>query len=368
MKVLHVITRMNTGGPAVFLDHLTNAMGDLGTQSTIAYGYCESNEADYIESHKLNTKLFKIESLHRSLNPLDDLKSFFVLRRVIKEISPDLVNTHTSKAGVLGRIAAKSINRKIPVVHTYHGHLIYGYFAKYKTIIFTLIERLLAKFTNAAVCITQETQNSLQKLKIGNNLKWSVIHLGIPVSSNSFLPLSDGNKLKLLWVGRFTDIKDPAYAVKVMMELEKMSPNKFELSMVGGGELLEQIKKSAQNLPIQFLGWVDKPFENSGYFDLLLLTSKNEGMGLVMLEAANYKKPTVARNVGGVGEFIKDGVSGLLINNSPAEMANKMNSLTSEKLNKMGEASYQILVKDFTDKVMASNYLKLYNFLIKLKP
>jgi len=367
MKVLHVITRMNTGGPAVFLDHLTNAMSESGTQSTIAYGYCESNEADYIESHKLNTKLFKIESLHRSLNPLDDLKSFFVLRRVIKEISPDLVNTHTSKAGVLGRIAAKSINRKIPVVHTYHGHLIYGYFAKYKTIIFTLIERLLAKFTNAAVCITQETQNSLQKLKIGNNLKWSVIHLGIPVSSNSFLPLSDGNKLKLLWVGRFTDIKDPAYAVKVMMELEKMSPNKFELSMVGGGELLEQIKKSAQNLPIQFLGWVDKPFENSGYFDLLLLTSKNEGMGLVMLEAANYKKPTVARNVGGVGEFIKDGVSGLLINNSPAEMANKMNSLTSEKLNKMGEASYQILVNDFTDKMMANNYLNLYNSLIKLK-
>ena len=367
MKVLHIITRMNTGGPAVFLDHLTSSMNDLDTQSTIAYGYCESNEADYIESHKLNTKLFKIESLHRSLNPLDDLKSFFVLRRVIKEISPDLVNTHTSKAGVLGRIAAKSINRKIPVVHTYHGHLIYGYFAKYKTIIFTLIERLLAKFTNAAVCITQETQNSLQKLKIGNNLKWSVIHLGIPVSSNSFLPLSDGNKLKLLWVGRFTDIKDPAYAVKVMMELEKMSPNKFELSMVGGGELLEQIKKSAQNLPIQFLGWVDKPFENSGYFDLLLLTSKNEGMGLVMLEAANYKKPTVARNVGGVGEFIKDGVSGLLINNSPAEMANKMNSLTSEKLNKMGEASYQILVNDFTDKMMANNYLNLYNSLIELK-
>ena len=137
--------------------------------------------------------------------------------------------------------------------------------------------------------------------------------------------------------------------------------------MVGGGELLEEIKKSAQNLPIRFLGWVDKPFENSGYFDLLLLTSKNEGMGLVMLEAANYKKSTVARNVGGVGEFLTDGVNGLLIDSSAAEMANKINSLTSEKLTKMGEASYQILVKDFTDKVMANNYLNLYNSLIKLK-
>ena len=368
MKVLHIITRMNTGGPAVFLDHLTNAMSDIGTNSTIAYGYCESNETDYVENHEIKAKLIKIETLHRSLNPFDDMRTFLALRRVIKEVEPDLVNTHTSKAGVLGRIAAKSIDRSMPVVHTYHGHLIYGYFAKYKTIIFTVIERLLAQFTNAAVSITKETQTSLQKLKIGKNLEWSVIHLGIPVSNNSALPFNDGNKLKLLWVGRFTDIKDPTYAVKVMKELEKISPNKFELSMVGGGELLDQIKKSAQNLPIRFFGWMDKPFENSGHFDLLLLTSKNEGMGLVMLEAANYRKPTIARNVGGVGEFIKDGVNGLLIDGDPAEMANKINSLSSESLNKMGEASYQILVKDFTDKVMASNYLKLYNSLIKLKP
>ena len=364
MKVLHIITRMNTGGPAVFLDHLTSAMNDLDTQSTIAYGYCESNEAEYTDTHKLNSDLLKIKSLHRSLNPFDDLKAFFALRRVIKEINPDLVNTHTSKAGVLGRIAAKSINRKIPVVHTYHGHLIYGYFAKYKTFVFTLIERFLALFTNASVSITKETQTSLQKLKIGKKLKWSVIHLGIPVSSNSFLPLNTGNKLKLLWVGRFTDIKDPAYAVKVTEELEKLSPGKFELNMVGGGELFEPIKKIAQNLPITFFGWLDKPFENSGHFDLLLLTSKNEGMGLVMLEAANYRKPTVARNVGGIGEFVADGINGLLINGGPAEMANQINSLKIEDLNKMGEASYQILIKNFTGKVMASNYLNLYKSLI----
>ena len=364
MKVLHIITRMNTGGPAVFLDHLTNAMNDLGTQSTIAYGYCESNEADYTETHKLNSELFKVSALHRSLNPFDDLKAFFALRRVIREINPDLVNTHTSKAGVLGRIAAKSIRRKIPVVHTYHGHLIYGYFAKYKTFVFTLIERFLALFTNAAVSITKETQTSLQKLKIGKKLKWIVIHLGIPVTNTSFLPLNTGDKLKLLWVGRFTDIKDPAYAVKVIEELERLSPDKFELNMVGGGELFERIKKSAQNLPITFSGWLDKPFENSGYFDLLMLTSKNEGMGLVMLEAANYRKPTVAKSVGGVGEFIANGFNGLLINGGPAEMANRINSLKIEDITKMGEASYQVLVKDFTDKVMANNYLNLYKSLV----
>jgi len=89
MKVLHIITRMNTGGPAVFLDHLTNAMNDLGTQSTIAYGYCESNESDFTQTHKLGAQLLKINTLHRSLNPLDDLRSFFSLRRMIKEMKPD---------------------------------------------------------------------------------------------------------------------------------------------------------------------------------------------------------------------------------------------------------------------------------------
>ena len=233
-----------------------------------------------------------------------------------------------------------------------------------KTFVFTLIERFLALFTNAAVSITKETQTSLQKLKIGKKLKWIVIHLGIPVTNTSFLPLNTGDKLKLLWVGRFTDIKDPAYAVKVIEELERLSPDKFELNMVGGGELFERIKKSAQNLPITFSGWLDKPFENSGYFDLLMLTSKNEGMGLVMLEAANYRKPTVARSVGGVSEFIANGVNGLIINGGPAEMANRINSLKIEDITKMGEASYQVLVKDFTDKVMANNYLNLYKSLV----
>ena len=273
-------------------------------------------------------------------------------------------NTHTSKAGVLGRIAAKSISRNIPVVHTYHGHLIYGYFAKYKSFVFTLIERFLALFTNAAVSITEETQTSLQKLKIGRKLTWNVIHLGIPVTSTSFLPLNTGDKLKLLWVGRFTDIKDPAYAVKVIEELERLSPGKFELNMVGGGELFETIKKSAQNLPVTFSGWLDKPFVNSGYFDLLMLTSKNEGMGLVMLEAANYRKPTIARSVGGVSEFIANGLNGLLINGGPVEMADRINCLKIEDITKMGEVSYQVLVKDFTNKVMANNYLNLYRSLV----
>ena len=180
MKVLHIITRMNTGGPAVFLDHLSKSMADLGTKSIIAYGYCESNETDYTDTHKLNADLIKVKSLHRSLSPISDIRSFFQLRKIIKTQKPDLVNTHTSKAGVLARLATKSVNRKTPVVHTFHGHLIYGYFARYKSIVFTLIEKIMSRFTNVAVAVTAETKNSLTKLGIGRNLHWCVIQIGIP--------------------------------------------------------------------------------------------------------------------------------------------------------------------------------------------
>lgn len=364
MKVLHIITRMNTGGPAVFLDHLTNAISKLDCESVIAYGYCESNEADYTDNHKLNARLLKIKSLHRSLNPIDDIRAFFQIRKVIKQVKPDLVNTHTSKGGVLGRIAAKSVSGKLPVVHTFHGHLIYGYFAKYKIFLFTLIERFLVLFTDAAASITQETQDSLQSLGIGKKLKWKVMRLGIPVNQTTFLAPKSNNKTNLLWVGRFTDIKDPNYAISVIKDLEKLSPGKFDLTMVGGGELLEESKLKSKSLPIIFTGWLDKPFESVGYFDLLLLTSKNEGMGLVMLEAANYSKATVTRDVGGVSEFVTDNKNGFLVNGNANQMAMKINSLSKEVIDQAGKNCKLVLENEFTDIVMANNYLNLYKSLL----
>ena len=364
MKVLHIITRMNTGGPAVFLDHLTNAISELDCQSSIVYGYCESNEADYTDTNKFKAELVKIKSLHRSLNPVDDIRAFLQIRKVIKSINPDLVNTHTSKAGFLGRIAAKSINNKLPVVHTFHGHLIYGYFARYKIFIFTLIERFLARFTDAAASITKETQDSLQKLKIGRKLRWQVIRLGIPVKQTAFLAPKANNKINLLWVGRFTDIKDPFYAILVMQELEKLSPGKFDLTMVGGGELLEESKLKAKSWPITFTGWLDKPFESAGYFDLLLLTSKNEGMGLVMLEAANYSKATVARNVGGIGEFLINDRNGYLVSGNFKKIANKINAISVSEFNSLGSEAKIILDKDFSDIRLAKDYFDLYRSLV----
>ena len=369
MKVLHIITRLNTGGPAVFLDHLTRSMGDLNCESIIAYGYCESNETDYTEEHKFNADFIRIKSLHRTLNPLDDIRAFFQIREIIKQEKPDLVNTHTSKSGVLGRIAAKSVSRNLPVVHTYLGHLIYGYFGKPKIFIFTLIEKIMSLFTSAAVAITSETKKSLLKEGVGKNLRWEVIRIGLP-KKNVVIKLNYGEqKLKILWVGRFTDIKNPNFAIETLKELEQRMPGIYELTMVGGGELYNEIMKVSKGLPVNFTGWVIDPFKNIEEFDILMMTSKNEGLPLVILEAAMYARPTISTDVGGVSEFIIDGKTGYLVGNKPNEMATKLLDFVKNKkdLFSVGQNAKDLLNEEFSSEFMASRHLDLYLDVVKNK-
>jgi glycosyltransferase involved in cell wall biosynthesis len=226
-----------------------------------------------------------------------------------------------------------------------------------------LIERALAHFTSAVVCITNETQDSLIKSKIGRKLTWRVIRLGIPLGEITTFPAKKSEKIQLLWVGRFTDIKDPLYAISVLSELEKIAPNKYQLKMIGGGELLNKCKKTASNLPITFTGWVDAPFDSSNYFDLLLLTSKNEGMGLVMLEAARLRRATVGKNVGGVGEFLVNKVNGLIIDGQPEDMAKEIDKLAIDDIQRLGNAAYEELAKNFSDKRLANEYFDFYQSL-----
>ena len=361
MKVLHLITRMNTGGPAVFLDHLTHAIHP-SCESVIGYGHCESNETDYTEDHELSATLIKIKHLHRSLNPIDDIRAFFEIRKIIKIEKPKVVNTHTSKAGVLGRIATKSVNRRIKVVHTFHGHLIYGYFARYKSLIFTIIERFLALFTDAAVAVTSETKRSLQALGIGRRLNWRVIHIGVPEVTSKPAKLNMNGKLKLLWVGRFTGIKDPQYAINAISNFKNVD---VELVMVGGGELFDDIKNKSNGLPVRFTGWMKDPFTKITDFDLLLITSKNEGLPLVMLEAANYSRPTLARNVGGLSEFIENNKTGILVNGGPDEMAKVIEKLILDKsvLETLGSNANNLLHDEYSLKKMVGEYLDFYKSL-----
>jgi len=366
MKVLHIITRMNTGGPAVFLDHLTSAMNDLGTQSTIAYGFCEANETDYTDNNLMRAELIRIKTLHRTLNPIDDIRAFVQIRKIIKEVKPDIINTHTSKAGVLGRIAAKTTNPKPKVVHTFLGHLIYGYFGRPKIWVFILIEKIMTKFTSAAIAVTAETKQSLMSEGVGRKLHWEIIRIGIPVTKPNKNDLSPDGKLKILWVGRFTDIKDPGFAVETIRQVSHKIPSNVELTMVGGGELFEEIVELAANLPIRFVGVLKEPFKKFQNFDLLMMTSKNEGLPLVILEAANCLRATISTNVGGISEFIENNSNGYLVPRNTRLMAEKIILLASDKesVRSSGISARYLLEKSFSDNQMARLHLDLYCSLI----
>jgi glycosyltransferase involved in cell wall biosynthesis len=266
----------------------------------------------------------------------------------------------------LGRLAAKSVDRSLPVAHTFHGHLIYGYFARYKSFIFTIIERFMSNFTNMFIAVTSETKTSLQKLGIGKKGVWQVIPIGIPITPSVIYKANPVGPLKLLWVGRFTDIKDPFYAIEMIKTLEAIKPAGFTLTMVGEGEIFEEAKKRAVGLPIKFTGWVKTPFESIREFDLLMLTSKNEGLPLVMLEAANLGKPTISRNVGGVSEFMKSNSTGFLISGDYDEMARVITELDRDrnKLEQTGALAKELLISEFSVETMAKQYSKIYDQLM----
>jgi glycosyltransferase involved in cell wall biosynthesis len=228
-----------------------------------------------------------------------------------------------------------------------------------------LIEKIMSRFTNVAVAVTAETKNSLSKLGIGRKLPWRIIQIGIPTKVVT-QPKPVDQTLKLLWIGRFTQIKDPSLAIKVMKNLSNTGPGKFELTMVGEGELHEQVKKEAVNLPIKFTGWLINPFETISVFDLLLITSKNEGLPLVMLEAANFGKPTLSKNVGGISEFVTDNQTGYLVHGGADEIAQKIIGLSNDKssLIQTGINANKLLNDKFSAEIMAKNYQDLYSQLV----
>lgn len=366
MKILHIITRLNVGGTSTYLANLTESLEKLGCKNIIAYGYCEKNECEYLDLSRMVSQTIEVKYLHKSFNFFDDFASFFAIRKLIIELKPDIVNTHTSKAGVLGRLATKSLWRSIPVVHTYHGQLLDGYFNKFKLVSFTLIERIMAKFTNTIITISKDTLIKLQNKKIGRNLQWFVVTSGIKINNTKRSMKLDEKKFKLLWIGRFTKIKNPEYAVRTFRYLLNYDDTNSTLTMIGDGELLDYIKKISHDLPVDFLGLLPNHLIDFANYDLLMLTSDNEGLGLVVLEAANYYLPSISRNVGGVTEFITDMESGFLVNGEPEEMAQKIIHIKHNKadLNNVGIKANELLKMNFSSQKMGQEYLAIYDNLI----
>lgn len=317
-----------------------------GNEVILLSGMVQANEIEDDGFLKLGGS--HIPGLGRSISIIADLKVFWTLRKLLIEIKPDVVNTHTAKAGLIGRLAARSIfKHRIAVVHTFHGHILYGYFGRIKTGIFVQLERVLSGLTDVILVSGLRVKNELLSKKIGREAQYVVIRPGVPpvmTYSQSVIrqKLSISEKQIVIgWLGRLTDIKRPDR----VLEIAKLLPN-FIFLLGGDGELLESLKQKAPKNVI-LMGWTT-PVDVWSASDIALLTSANEAQPISLVEAASAGLPLIGEDVGSVSEVIQNTVNGYLTHNLDSRIKAIEKLASESELRKlMGEAAKKTAVELF---------------------
>ncbi|CAB4549131.1 MAG: glycosyltransferase [Actinobacteria bacterium] len=325
---MQIIARMNVGGPAVIVADLMRGLDPARYNQELITGFCDKNEADYLETVATDITATRIAGLGRSISPLADLRAFFSLIVKIKKEKPDVIHTHTAKAGVLGRLAAIIAGSKALRVHTFHGHLLHGYFVGWKITLVVAIEKFLAKHTNYLLAVGNQVRRDLLAAGIGEESQYRTFFPGLP-KSPTFDKSAERAKLNLLpekiyctYVGRLTQIKRPDRLLDIAALTSKSHPN-LHFLIAGEGELFSNSKTraAAENLPITFLGWRSDIAQLFAASDLAILTSDNEGIPLTLIQAAQAGLAIVAPSVGSIADIVLDGKTGMLTRPDSEEMA-----------------------------------------------
>lgn len=370
IKVMQIIARMNVGGPAVIVAELMRGLDAKQFEQILVTGYCDENEADYLDEVATDIKATRIAGLGRSVSPAADLKAFITLVQSIKKFQPDVIHTHTAKAGVLGRLASIIAGRNAVRIHTFHGHLLHGYFSGWKTQLVIGIEKALAARTDYLIAIGTVVKNDLLAAGIGKPEQYRVFFPGLPTphtEGKSELRKElelDSATIYCTFVGRLTQIKRPDRLLDIAEAVGKENGS-IHFLVAGEGELFEssRARASAHKLPMTFLGWrkdIDQLFAAS---DIAILTSDNEGIPLTLIQAAQAGLPIVATKVGSISDIVEDAKTGFLAKPEPAEMAAKVIALaTDTQLRKeFGSAGKERADNHFSLERMLRDHTEIYH-------
>lgn len=323
--VVRVITRLNIGGPSIQATRLTSALDDHGYSTTLIHGRLGDGEGDMSYLIAPGARAVYVDTLCRPLSPLNDLRALFRLYREIKTARPAIVHTHMAKAGLLGRVAATLYNLsrgaspRARVIHTYHGHVLEGYFSPLMTNVFITLERLLARASDRIVAISPAIERELRDgFKIGRANQYRVVPLGFDLSS--FAAVDDAARDRarqelnipptakvVSTVGRLTAIKQHRLMLDTVAKVAQAQPALLTL-IAGDGELRGDLEAYARTLGIadrvRFLGWRRDLATIYAATDVFLLTSRNEGTPVALIEAMASGVPGVSTDVGGVKDVI----------------------------------------------------------------
>lgn len=371
IRVLRVIARMNVGGPAWQVSVLTRGLDASRFETSLIAGDVGGGEADFVELRDPDLPLVKIPALGRNVRFGDDLRAFIAIRREIRLFRPDIVHTHTAKAGVLGRLAAATC--RVPLrVHTFHGHLLHGYFNRLISRVLVMVEKILAWRTTALVAVGERVRDDLVAAGIGRLDQYTVIPPGVapagPLDRESArvrLGLPLGVPV-VLFVGRLTVIKRPDRLIEAMSYVLARRSDAV-LAVAGEGGLLEETRRRAEPLgsAVRFLGWQPDIADLYVAADCVVLTSDSEGMPVTLIEAAMAGVPGVTTDVGSAREVVVDGVTGLVVASDASAVADGLLRLFDVELrDRMGAAARARAEAEFGTRRLIADHEALYERLM----
>lgn len=375
-KIVHIITRMDKGGSAqnTLLTCLALSrryeqvlIHGLSLESQMTERESRSVDSSIKEAEKKGVKIIPLSSLVRRIDPARDLSALFSLWRLMIREKPDIVHTHTSKAGILGRCAARLAG--VPaIVHTPHGHVFYGHFGPLSSKMYLLVERLMTLITDRLIALTQGEKNDYIALSVCHPKKIVTIHSGVDLNHYTQVKVNVQEKRRYLGlnpeglivgtVGWLLPIKGPIYLLRAMAEVWKSHPQ-TSLVYVGKGDLEEELRKEASRMGVServwFLGWRDDIPEILRILDIFVLPSLNEGMGRVLVEAMAAGRPVVASNVGGIPDLVIEGENGILVPAADSKaLAHGIGFLISnpDKRREMGDKGRKMAIRFGTDSMV----------------
>lgn len=365
---MRIMARTNVGGPALQATVLMSGLSADRFEQRLYAGSPAAGEADFLELRAPGIPVYRVPTMSRRVRLGNDLRALGFIASEMRKFRPHIVHTHTAKAGVAGRLAAMMTH--VPVrIHTFHGHLLHGYFSGAVTRGLVAAESALARHTDRLVAVGAQVRDDLLAAGIGTLAQYVVVPPG-----TSLGPLPDRPAARrelgvpldapvVAFVGRLTQVKRPDRLLAVAQEVTRAIPGTRFL-VCGDGDLAADIQHAARHgeSGITALGWRADVETVYAAADLVLLTSDNEGMPVSLIEAALAGVPAVATDVGSVAEVVQREATGILTDTSHEALARAViRLLTDEELCRdMGARAHVWAASRFGPERLASDIEQLY--------